>query len=388
MNTTSPPGLYADTDLAKVLMRVSSALSIAGALFIIVSHVLFRDLRKFSRKLIAYLAIADIGAAGAWLAASFLTTPSDDIVGDPWGGGGSTIGCFVQGILMQFFMLSSALWTSCFAFHLYLVIWCYNKVNDPTRMECTYRAIAWGIPLLTVAYLIVVKFIPSVSHISIGPGAERPWCWIENDGAGTGKPGWEGIAGTVEEFALFYAPAFVAFMVNVVVYTFLYFKVHEVSFFSSQPEAGADEHEERQRAKRERAMNWRVRRRLLMYLAVFIITSSFGFAGRVYQIVMAIVHKTHVSSPQALPPRWLILVDATLGPLQGCLNALVYGVNPQLCQQYSNKVRLLCARICGDADGRNGPLGATLSQYPEDEDYEAASAGGYPMGNGAYHQIV
>ena len=75
-------------------------------------------------------------------------------------------------------------------------------------------------------------------------------------------------------------------------------------------------------------MNWRVRRRLLLYLGVFIVTASFGFAGRVYQLVMAIVNGTEVSAQP--PPLWLIYVDAGLGPLQGCLNALVYGVNPQV----------------------------------------------------------
>ena len=380
MASNSTGGLYPDhRETVNIVLRISSGLSIAGALFIIVSHILFSDLRKFSRKLIAYVAVADIGAAVAWMASSFLTMPSDDLVGNTLAGGWSTVGCFVQGLALQFFMLSSALWTSCFAFHLYLVIWCYNKVNDPTRMECTYRVIAWCLPLLTVAYLVVVKFVHTTSHISIGPGAERPWCWIENDGVGTfHNPRWADVAGSAEQFALFYAPAFVAFVTNVIIYTFLFFKVHEVYFFSSQHEDQyADEREELQRAKRERAMNWRVRRRLLLYLGVFIATASFGFAGRVYQLAMAIAHSTEVSAQP--PPLWLIYVDAGLGPLQGCLNALVYGVNPQLCQQYSNKLRVICARICGRggiAEGGEGG-GDYLLRNPQDDDYESGG-GSYP----------
>jgi hypothetical protein len=180
--------------------------------------------------------------------------------------------------------------------------------------------------------------------------------------------------GTAEEFVLFYAPLGMSFIMNVGIYVFLFFSVHKVSFFSSQPEAVMNESEELQRAKRERAMNWRVRRRLLMYIGVFIVTSIFGFAGRVYQVLLAIIHHTEVGAQ--VPPMWLIYVDAALGPLQGFLNAFVYGVNPQLCQQYSNKLHVLCSRVCcrrGGVAGSNSGADYLLRQ-PEDDDYESGGS--------------
>ena len=54
----------------------------------------------------------------------------------------------------------------------------------------------------------------------------------------------------------------------------------------------------------------------------------------------------------------------------------------QLCQQYSNKMRVICARICGRggiADGAGGEGGRDyLLRNPEDDDYESGS-GSYPV---------
>ena len=101
------------------MVQVSSVLSVLGAGFIILSYILFPASRKFSRKLLVYLTIADIVSAGTWFWSTYITTqlalPSSQ--------------CIVQGFSLQFFYLSSYVWTSCFAFHIYQLIWKKNTTK-------------------------------------------------------------------------------------------------------------------------------------------------------------------------------------------------------------------------------------------------------------------
>ena len=101
----------------QLLFQASSCLSILGAGFIVLSYWLFPDSRKVSRTILMFLSIADLGSAGTWVWSTFITTqlstPSPQ--------------CVIQGFVLQFFYLSSYVWTSCFAFHLYQLIWKRNS---------------------------------------------------------------------------------------------------------------------------------------------------------------------------------------------------------------------------------------------------------------------
>ncbi len=97
----------------------------------------FSDARKFSRRLLVYLSIADAGASASWFASSILwflydndkatvsaADTADAAVGAnavhrPVTGanaGSASTGCVAQGFLLQFFSLASYMWTACFAF--------------------------------------------------------------------------------------------------------------------------------------------------------------------------------------------------------------------------------------------------------------------------------
>ena len=111
-------------------------MSIIGASFILLSYILFPKSRKMSRKVLVYLSIADLGSAATWIWSTFITTQLSQ----------PSLSCVVQGFLLQFFYLSSYVWTSCFAFHLYQLIW---KQNTKVCVECLH---AWwfGCSLLPV----------------------------------------------------------------------------------------------------------------------------------------------------------------------------------------------------------------------------------------------
>lgn len=52
----------------------------------------------------------------------------------------------MQGYLLVFFSLSSALWTACFAFHLHKLF--AQQCKTPELYETRYHVVAWGIPTL------------------------------------------------------------------------------------------------------------------------------------------------------------------------------------------------------------------------------------------------
>ena len=130
-STNTPAGMNAFT--LQILLITGSSLSIAGSGFIILSYFLFPDSRKFSRKILLYLSLADICASSAWVL--HYVAPN----------GGDTL-CFAQGYMLQFFYLASYLWTGCFAWHLYQLIDARNRT--PKSLEALYHFLSWGIPLL------------------------------------------------------------------------------------------------------------------------------------------------------------------------------------------------------------------------------------------------
>ena len=82
----------------------------------------------------------------------------------------------------------------------------------------------------------------------------------------------------------------------------------------------------------------KIRRRLLLYLGVFILLMAPGLANRIWQ----------AAAPDHSPNFVLLCADSLCGPLQGFGNAVVYGLNKRLRERY----RRLCCRCLGR--GRKG----------------------------------
>lgn len=181
--------------------QISGSVSAAGSLFIIVSFGYFPESRKFSRKILVYMSIADFFSSGSFVWASFIHSPMD----------APSTQCIVQGFTLQFFYLSSYLWTSCFAFHLFQLIWKKNPNSE--RYELYYHILSWGVPAALCAYFLVKHLMnePSMGF------AERPWCWIRNVKDDT-TWSW---TGSLEQFLFFYLPVTVSLVYNLLVYAFL-----------------------------------------------------------------------------------------------------------------------------------------------------------------------
>lgn len=185
-------------DQMDVVNDVSMAISVAslcGSLFILFCFFYFRNLRKFSFKLVAILSFCD-----AFNQAFDLVQPSArDIIDMEQGITPVDVTCYVQAAGDTFFELSSVLWTTAIAATLYLTVQHKMKLEDsPVAMLC-FCVVAFGLPA-------VVTIAPAVDH-AFGPAGG--WCWIIEE-----KAFWR--------FACFYGPLWAAMLFNVCVYVWIW----------------------------------------------------------------------------------------------------------------------------------------------------------------------
>ncbi|KAH1212610.1 G-protein coupled receptor 1 [Glycine max] len=146
----------------------ASSLSLAGSSFIVVCYLLFKELRKFSFKLVFYLALSDI------LCSLF------SIIGDPSKG----FFCYAQGYSTHFFCVASFLWTTTIAFTLHRTV--VKHKTDVEDLEAMFHLYVWeqlnvnGIasdPGTSLVMTVMRSFGNDHKHF----GA---WCWTQ-----TGRTG-------------------------------------------------------------------------------------------------------------------------------------------------------------------------------------------------------
>ncbi|GAB2296626.1 glycolytic proteins transcriptional activator gcr1 [Dionaea muscipula] len=255
--------------LAAVNMRASS-LSLVGSGFIVLCYVLFKELRKFSFKLIFFLALSD-------MLCSFFS-----IVGDPSTG----FFCYAQGYSTHFFCVASFLWTTTIAFTLHRTV--VQHKTDVEDLEPMFHLYVWG----TSVVMTVIRSIGNHHHGHLGA-----WCWTET--------GW---AGKVAHLLTFYAPLWGAILYNGVTY----FQVIQMLRNATLMAVGMSD-----RAYQSDAwMDTRALNRLGYYPLILIGSWVFGTINRMHDFVEP-GHKIF----------WLSLLDVGTSALMGLFNSIAYGLN-------------------------------------------------------------
>ncbi|XP_022760800.1 G-protein coupled receptor 1-like isoform X6 [Durio zibethinus] len=160
----------------------ASSLSFVGSGFIVLCYSLFKELRKFSFKLVFYLSLSD-------MLCSFF-----NMVGDPSKG----FFCYAQGYITHFFCVASFLWTTTIAFTLHRTV--VRHKTDVEDLEAMFHLYVWGTSLV----MTVIRSIGN-DHTHLGA-----WCWAQ-----TGR------TGKAIHFITFYVPLWGAILYN----GFTYFQV-------------------------------------------------------------------------------------------------------------------------------------------------------------------
>jgi hypothetical protein len=186
--------------------------------------------------------------------------------------------CSMSATMGQFFEMASFCWTTVIAFNIYQVL-VARQGERVERYEKVYHAFAWGFPMLL---LVVVAATDSL-------GDAGNWCWIKLDHTGAR---WFG----------YYIPLLVMMMLN----GYFYVKIGRglKSFATGQKVA--------------------IVQRLRVYLAVFLVTRMPSVLNRGYEL-FAVDHSF-----------FLLLLQSLSAPLQGFCNAVVYGSNKKLKDQWAD----------------------------------------------------
>lgn len=264
----------------QTLNAISSVLSIAGSLLVIGVFIAFPQLRRYFARLVLYLAISDL-----WLCTSFLMGEFHRP---------HYTKCTIQALLGVFFGLSSILWTVAIADSVRRIVMARDLTVE-SRHEKRLHIVGWGLPLLSLLAVL-------------GSGSAAPSgmvCWIENT-----------TLGTILRFTTFYLPLWLAIAYSLWVYWCVSQRLRKL--LEQVSVSNADDYEGNAFDYQKDIDRQRRSLRLMMYLPLILV---FCWSPSSLRRLLDILF------PQ-MGRSLLDYVCVFAGPLQGFLNALVYGATP------------------------------------------------------------
>lgn len=259
--------------LFHMLYKTSAVLSILGSLVVIVTFIAYPQLRRFFARLILYLAVSDL-----WLCASMLMGNSK---------GPHYTKCMVQSLLGTFFGLASILWTLAIAESLRRVL-VVSDFDLEGKLEWKMHMVAWGLPALAL-----------VVGLSLGVfGPAGTYCWVRNTAVGT-----------VVRLLTFYIPLWLAVAYSMWVYWYISRIMQNVllqqhALGNGELQEGIEEH-----------------RKSIQGLLILPLILVFCWAPSSIRRLVEIFVPDLGWTP-------LDYLCVAAGPLQGALNAVVYGATP------------------------------------------------------------
>ena len=157
----------------RVIAAITCALSILGAVLIILSYVFFKELRNKAREVIVHISAMDLLTVAANLFGIIINFDSHlyHYDKDPLPPHYETYNalCKAQATIAVFGNLSSILWTIAIAVYFYICIMTDNKKTAKRSLYFFYL-ICYGIPLV-----IVVWFLPT-GKLGYAPVGGSGWC--------------------------------------------------------------------------------------------------------------------------------------------------------------------------------------------------------------------
>ncbi|XP_030589170.1 G-protein coupled receptor 157 [Archocentrus centrarchus] len=144
----------------QVVVLFSCALSFLGSSLVILTYIIWSDLRTTPRKLLVYLSVSDWLSAVSYAVGVWSVFRSDSAE------------CVAQGAISSFANTSSFFWTVAIAVYLYVfIVRSSQRLAD--SLVLVFHLVSWGVPLaITVAAVSLNKIGYDASEVSVG------WCWV------------------------------------------------------------------------------------------------------------------------------------------------------------------------------------------------------------------
>ncbi|WVZ82138.1 hypothetical protein U9M48_029436 [Paspalum notatum var. saurae] len=253
----------------------AAALSLVGSSFIVLCYLLFRELRKFSFKLVFYLAVSDMFC-------SLFT-----ILGGP----SNAFYCFAHDYSAHFFCVASFLWTTTIAFTLHRTV-----VKHKTDVEEFGSIFHLYLPLYYVQLEVTTE--------------------DQVPGAGSSREAWQR---HVLHLITFYLPLWGAILYN----GFTYYEVNRMLNNATRMAAGISDRSNQSdiRADRKAFKRWGY------YPLILIGSWAFATINRVYDFANP-GHKIF----------WLSFLDVGFAGLMGLFNSIAYGLNSSVRRAISERI--------------------------------------------------
>lgn len=236
---TNPPEIHNSTDTIpdyytlhkkaglRTTVGITCILSIAGSMLIILSYVLFRDLRTKARLILVHISLADFGVAVANL---FGIAYQFDRFYQPYGNASSqsvdTL-CKAQAFVAHFSTISSVLWTMTLAAHMYNVV---MKLSHEANKENK-----WFVPVSCIICYGFSSFVNvwmiCTNKLGFSPHDTYGWCGTIMHAGVEDR--------SIDYMSLvfgYYLWIFLTFAFIIVIYLALHFYVRrEVNIYSELP---------------------------------------------------------------------------------------------------------------------------------------------------------
>ena len=161
----------------RIFASITSSLSIIGALLIILSYILFKDIRTNARNVLFHLSIGDLGVALTNLIGAvvyyghYIEHCKSD--GHPSCQDYYRL-CQVQAFFALFFTIASTLWTMVLALYVYVLVLDTGKMLSKWFVRVSY-VICWGLPFLVSLWFVLTDRLGESRLGSNG------WCTLKVD---------------------------------------------------------------------------------------------------------------------------------------------------------------------------------------------------------------
>lgn len=156
-------------DYTAYLTMVSSCFSMMGSALIIITFIIWRDIRTVARAIVVFLAIADFFTAAGYLFGSVVSYLHERGHYSP---NQYKILCETQSFVTTAFPISSFLWTSYLAIYLYVAIVHSNPILAK-KLLVIFHITGWGVPLAICLPTILTGHLGSSNdETSVN------WCFV------------------------------------------------------------------------------------------------------------------------------------------------------------------------------------------------------------------
>ena len=180
-STDEPVDIYQTVKYSVPVSFVSSSLSIIGSLLIILTFVIWKDVRRSTaRILLLFLAIADLGTGLSYLTAviGFEAFPvkrsTFDNSTDPF-----EVFCKTQSFFTTFFAVSSFFWTSAMGIY-FLVALVFRRPKWGPKLMIILNIIGWGAPAVFLIFMTGYGFLGPPKTVNHVVPISAAWCFVSN----------------------------------------------------------------------------------------------------------------------------------------------------------------------------------------------------------------